>query len=85
MRTVFVKILIEEARKDSNLFLLTADLGYRALEEFQDEFPDRIINVGVAEQNMIGVATGLALSGKKVCVYSIVPFVTFRCFEQIRN
>jgi transketolase len=85
MRTVFVKILIEEARQDSNLLLLTADLGYRALEEFQDEFPDRLINVGVAEQNMIGVATGLALSGKNVCVYSIVPFVTFRCFEQIRN
>lgn len=85
MRNIFVDILIQEAKRSPNLFLLTADLGYRALERFQEKFPERFINVGIAEQNMIGVATGLALAGKIVCVYSIVPFVTFRCFEQIRN
>lgn len=85
MRGSFVKKVIEAARRDPNLYLLTADLGFRALEPFRDEFPKQFVNVGVAEANMVGVATGLALMGKRVCVYSIVPFVTFRCYEQIRN
>jgi transketolase len=85
MRNVFVQLLMEEARRDPDLYLLTADLGFRAFEPFQEEFPDRFVNVGVAEANMIGIAAGLALSGKKVCVYSIAPFVTLRCLEQIRN
>jgi transketolase len=85
MRGSFVKKLIEAARRDPNLYLLTADLGFRALESFRDEFPKQFVNVGVAEANMVGLAVGLALTGKRVCVYSIVPFVTFRCYEQIRN
>ncbi|MDP2684401.1 MAG: transketolase C-terminal domain-containing protein [bacterium] len=85
MRNTFVKQLIERARSDKDLYLLTADLGYKAFENFRDEFPDRFINAGVAEANMIGVAAGLALTGKKVCVYSIIPFLTLRCLEQIRN
>ncbi len=85
MRNIFIKQLIEEARRDPNLYVLTADLGFRAFEPFRDEFPEQFINVGVAEANMIGIAAGLALAGKRVCVYSIVPFVTLRCLEQIRN
>ncbi len=85
MRTTFIKTLIKLARKNKNLFLLTGDLGFSVFEEFQKEFSDRFINCGVAEQNMIGTAAGLALSGKKVIVYSIIPFVTMRPFEQIRN
>lgn len=85
MRNIFIKNLIDFARADKSVYLLTADLGFQALEKFRDEFPDRFINVGVAEANMIGIATGLALAGKKVFVYSIVPFVTLRCLEQIRN
>jgi transketolase len=85
MRNIFIKNLIKFARQDKDMYILTADLGFNALEPFKDEFPDRFINVGVAEANMIGIATGLAMMGKKVCVYSIVPFVTLRCFEQIRN
>lgn len=59
-------------------------MGYSVLEPFREEFPDRFLNTGIAEQNSIGVAAGLALSGKIVYVYSIIPFVTMRCFEQVR-
>ena len=85
MRTAFVNTLIELAEKDENIYLLTGDLGFSVLEGFIQKFPERFINCGVAEQNMMGVAAGLALSGKKPYVYSIIPFVTMRCFEQIRN
>jgi len=85
MRAAFIKTLIELAKKDKNIYLLTGDLGFSVLEEFAEKFPGRFINCGVAEQNMMGVAAGLALSGKKPYVYSIIPFVTMRCFEQIRN
>lgn len=84
MRTTFVKTLIDLARKDERIFLLTPDMGYSVLEPFRDEFPDRFLNTGIAEQNTIGVAAGLALTGKIVYVYSIIPFVTMRCFEQVR-
>lgn len=84
MRTTFVNTLKELARKDDRIFLLTADMGYSVFESFRNEFPDRFLNTGIAEQNTIGVAAGLAMSGKIVYVYSIIPFVTMRCFEQIR-
>ncbi|MCX6764118.1 MAG: 1-deoxy-D-xylulose-5-phosphate synthase [Candidatus Nealsonbacteria bacterium] len=85
MRTIFIKTLVELAEKDKNIYFLTGDLGYSVLEDFIEKFPERFINCGVAEQNMMGVAAGLALSGKKPYVYSIIPFVTMRCFEQVRN
>lgn len=85
MRNTFVNNLIKIAEEDKNVYLLTGDLGFSVFEGFAEKFPKRFINCGVAEQNMIGVAAGLALSGKKVYVYSIIPFVTMRCFEQIRN
>lgn len=85
MRNTFINTLIELAKTDKRIFLLTGDLGFSVLEKFQQKFPERFFNMGVAEQNMIGVAAGLALSGKIVFVYSIVPFITMRCFEQIRN
>ena len=84
MRKAFIKKLIELARKDSDIYLLTGDLGFSVLESFQREFPERFINIGISEQAMIGVAAGLAMMGKKVFVYSILPFVTMRCFEQVR-
>lgn len=84
MRTTFVNTLKELARKDDRIFLLTADMGFSVFEEYRKEFPDRFLNTGVAEQNTIGVAAGLASSGNIVYVYSIIPFVTMRCFEQIR-
>ena len=85
MRYAFVKELIRQAEKNENIMLLTADLGYTVIEEFRDKFPDRFINVGVAESNMIGIATGLALSGKIVFVYSIASFAILVPFENIRN
>lgn len=84
MRNAFITSLIELAKKDKNIFLLVGDVGFSFIEDYQKLFPDRFINAGIAEANMIGVAAGLALSGKKVFVYSITPFVTMRCFEQIR-
>ncbi len=85
MRSAFIDALTKAAGKDKRIFLLTGDLGFSVLEEFQQRYPGRFINAGVAEANMIGVAAGLALTGKIVYVYSIVPFVTLRCLEQIRN
>jgi len=84
MRDAFIKTLIEEARKNKNIYLITPDLGFSVLEEFEDEFPDRFLNVGIAEANAVNIAAGLALSGKIVYIYSIIPFVTMRPFEQIR-
>lgn len=85
MRTAFIETLCEIADRDDRVWLLTGDLGYSVLEPFAARFPDRYVNVGVAEQNMIGVAAGLAHSGKMPFVYSIANFPTLRCFEQIRN
>ena len=65
MREAMMKTLLTLAEKDSNLMLLTADLGYGLFEEFEKKFPRQFFNIGVAEQNMMGVATGLALEGKK--------------------
>lgn len=85
LKKKFIEQLVEMARKDKDIYLITGDLGFNLVEPFEKEFPDRFINAGIAEQNMIGVAAGLALSGKKVFVYSIIPFLTMRAFEQIRN
>lgn len=85
MRGAFAKTLTELAAKDSRIYLLTGDLGYMALEPFADKFPDRFINVGVAEQNMVGIATGLAEAGFIPVVYSIVTFASLRPYEFIRN
>jgi transketolase len=77
--------LTELAEADPRIVLLTGDLGFRALEPFADRFPDRFFNVGVAEQNMVGIATGLAESGRIPFVYSIATFASLRCYEQFRN
>ena len=85
MRTAFIKTLCKLAAEDERIWLLCGDLGYSVLEEFINKFPTRFVNVGIAEQNMIGIAAGLAMSGKVVFVYSIANFPTLRCLEQIRN
>lgn len=85
MRTSFINQLIEEARHNDRIFLLVGDLGYHVVEPFAQEFPDRFMNVGIAEQNMAGIASGLAMSGYNVYFYSIGNFPTLRCLEQIRN
>lgn len=85
MRTAFIDQLMKEARKNDKIFLLVGDLGYNVVEPFAREFPNRFKNVGIAEQNMAGVAAGLAMSGFNVYFYSIGNFPTLRCIEQIRN
>lgn len=85
MRTTFVEELTKLASKDKNVWLLTGDLGFGVFDDFQKKFPDRYLNVGVAEQNLISVAAGLAMSGKRVFAYSISTFLTMRPFEQIRD
>lgn len=85
MRLAFVNALSELAAQDSRIVLLTADLGYLVLEQFGERFPDRFFNAGVAEQNMVGLAVGLADAGYIPFVYSIAPFACLRPFEFIRN
>lgn len=85
MRTAFIDQLIKEARVNDKIFLLVGDLGYNVVEPFANEFPDRFQNVGIAEQNMAGLAAGLAMTGYNVYFYSIGNFPTLRCIEQIRN
>jgi len=85
MRTAFIQTLIKLARDDKRIWLLVGDLGFSVVEPFSEEFSDRYVNMGVAEQNLTGIAAGLALSGKIVFTYSIANFPTLRCLEQIRN
>jgi len=85
VRTAFIEALCCLAAHDERIWLLTGDLGYSVLERFADRFPKRYVNVGVAEQNMTGLAAGLAHEGKIVFTYSIANFPVIRCLEQIRN
>lgn len=85
MRRPFVQELVALAESDPRIVLLTGDLGYTVLEPFQERFPDRFINAGVAEQNMMGMATGLAEAGMRPFVYSIAPFAVLRPYEFFRN
>jgi transketolase len=85
MRTTFIETLCDLAEADPNIWLVCGDLGYSVLERFADRFPQRYLNAGVAEQNMTGIAAGLALEGKTVFTYSIANFPVMRCLEQIRN
>ncbi len=85
MRNVFIHTVYETAKRDTRIMLLTNDLGYSVFEQFAADLPTQFLNMGVAEQNMVGVAAGLAMEGMKPIVYSIVPFATMRPFEQIRN
>lgn len=85
MRNAFIEELVVLAERYPHIALIVGDLGYSVVEPFADRFPDRFINAGVAEQNMTGVAAGMASEGYHIFTYSIANFPTFRCAEQIRN
>jgi transketolase len=85
LRTAFLEELVRLAGEDERVWLICGDIGYSVLEPFANRFPARCLNAGVAEQNMTGVAAGMALMGKIVFTYSIANFPTLRCLEQIRN
>ena len=84
MRNAFAKEITRLAIEDDRIVLLSGDIGNRLFDEFKDRCPDRFYNCGVAEANMIGVAAGLAMSGFRPVCYTIAPFLTYRCIEQIR-
>src|SRR5262245_55407286 len=84
MRSTAVKTLAELASAGANIHFFTADLGFRVLDPFRDAHPDRFTNAGVSEANMISVAAGMALSGRRPVCYSMVPFLFMRAFEQVR-
>jgi len=85
MRTVFNAELLNIAQRDPRIFMILADIGYGEIEPFAKAFPDRYFNCGVAEQNMTGIACGVAMEGNIAITYSIANFPTLRCLEQIRN
>ena len=85
MRTAFIETLVELARRDSRIVLIVGDLGFGVVERFSQALPAQFVNAGVAEQNMTGLAAGMALGGKTVFTYSIANFPVVRCLEQIRN
>ena len=85
MRDTFVRTLVQLAKADKKIELITGDLGFGVLKPYYETVPDQFTNAGIAEQNMTSVAAGMALEGKNVFTYSIGNFPTLRCLEQIRN
>ena len=84
MRSAFIETLTALAETDPDLLLLTGDVGFSVFENFREKFPGRFYNAGIAEANLMGVASGLAACGKTVFAYSIMPFITLKCYEQIK-
>lgn len=84
MRDIFLTQIYENMKTDEMIFLITADLGSPVIDRIKSDFPKRFLNVGIAEQNLINVSVGLSLEGYVVFAYGITPFVTMRCYEQIR-
>ena len=85
MRNGFIQTVLELAKKDRDVEIVTCDLGFGVLKPFWESCPDQFVNAGIAEQNMTAMAAGMAMEGKKVFTYSIGNFPTLRCLEQIRN
>ena len=84
-RREFIDTLIELAEKDDKIVLIIPDVGFNYIDEFEKRFPDRFLNLGVTEQSAMGIAAGLALSGFKPYIYSMINFVVFRPYEMLRN
>jgi transketolase len=84
MRDVFLDRIWRTMAENQRIFFVTADFGSPVLDKIRADFPDRFVNVGIAEQNLINVSAGLALEGYTVFAYAIAPFITMRCYEQIR-
>ncbi|HVZ66828.1 MAG TPA: hypothetical protein VG917_01070 [Patescibacteria group bacterium] len=85
MRAAFAHAIHQQMEKNPNIWVIVNDLGYKMWDEVRISFPDRFINVGAAEQTLIGLSIGLALQGKIPIVYSITSFLLYRPFETIRN
>ena len=85
MRNAFVKGLLERMENDKNVVLLSADLGWNSFDRIRETYPSRFVNMGLAEQAMVGVAAGMTKMGKDVFTYSIIPFLLYRALEHVRN
>lgn len=85
MRDAFLDELFEQARQNPDIYLLSADFGAKALDRFREILPDQFIHTGISEQTMVDVGAGLALMGKTVFLYAMAPFITARCYEQIKS
>ena len=83
-RDILIDKIYEMALKDKDIYFISADFGAPALDRLRDDLPEQFLHAGISEQNMIDVASGLALSGKKVYVYAMGPFITLRCLEQLK-
>lgn len=84
MRDAFLERIYQKMTEDERVFFVSADFGSPVLDKIRGQFPERFVNVGVAEQNLINVSSGLSIEGFKVFAYAIAPFITMRCYEQIR-
>ncbi len=84
MRDAFIDHVYEAAKRNPALMFLSADFGAKALDRFRAELPDQFIHTGIAEQNMVDLGAGLAIAGKQVMLYAMAPFITARCYEQIK-
>ena len=84
MRNAFSKELLDLAKKDRNIVLLSGDIGNRMFDELKESCPNQFLNCGIAEANMMSMAAGMALCGARPVIYTITPFTTLRCFEQIK-
>ena len=85
MRNIIINSIYDFMKKDKKIFFLTADIGINLVEKFEKQYPERYLNIGISEQNLIGVAAGLCKIGYKPFLYTISNFLIHRCFEQIRN
>lgn len=84
-RRKIINLILPNFRRDEKLYLLVGDMGFAVIDNLKKEFPERVINCGIMEPGMVGIAAGMAMSGLKPIVYTIVNFLVFRCLEQIRN
>lgn len=84
-RKEIINYIVPNFREDASLYLLVGDMGFGATDKLRDEFPSRIINCGIMEQGLVGIAAGMAMSGLRPIVYTIVNFLVFRAIEQVRN
>ncbi len=85
MRNAFINTILEACKQRDDIFIISGDAGMGVFDTFKDKHPDRFLNLGAAEQNMISFAAGMAMTGYKILVYNIIPFVLYRCYEQVRN
>ena len=84
MRDVVIDQIYNAATTDRNIVFISADFGAQSLDKFRNELPDQFIHAGISEQNMVDLSSGLSISGKQVFLYAMAPFITARCYEQIK-